>query len=224
MLRGWLDWRLLLIGLSCSRRTRRGSANNWLTLRPNGHGQTAAVAPLFTAFAIARRGPIFGSRSSTVWAESARFASPLLSGSRVILFILGHSPWWSWPAFFCGRRRVDGLPLVCRLRLRAYEPAARQCCGFHRVLGQLGWSPAIGFLAQAVGLDRALWLIAALFVAAFAVSAPPPRRHSMSRARDRLNRSLLPDKHRCCFVSFYSGDRCAPVDQQARISRAGRVQ
>src|SRR5262249_54700888 len=53
-LRGWLDWRLLLIGVvMLGVELGEGSAGNWLTLAVrNGHGQTAAVAALFaTAFA-----------------------------------------------------------------------------------------------------------------------------------------------------------------------------
>jgi MFS family permease len=53
-LRGWLDWRLLLIGVvMLGVELGEGSANNWLTLAVrNDHGQTAAVAALyFTAFA-----------------------------------------------------------------------------------------------------------------------------------------------------------------------------
>src|SRR5215469_270549 len=53
-LRGWLDVRLLLIGVvMLGVELGEGSAGNWLTLAVrNGHGQTAAVAALFaTAFA-----------------------------------------------------------------------------------------------------------------------------------------------------------------------------
>lgn len=55
-LRGWLDVRLLLIGLvmlGCE--LGEGSANSWLTPAvKEDHGQTAAVAALFfTAFAAA---------------------------------------------------------------------------------------------------------------------------------------------------------------------------
>ena len=44
-LRGWLDWRLLLIGVvMLGVELGEGSAGNWLTLAArNGHGQTAAV-------------------------------------------------------------------------------------------------------------------------------------------------------------------------------------
>jgi len=55
-LRGWLDWRLLLIGVvMLGVELGEGSAANWLTLAAhNGHGQTATVAALFvTAFAAA---------------------------------------------------------------------------------------------------------------------------------------------------------------------------
>ncbi len=53
--RGWLDWRLLLIGLvmlGCE--LGEGSANSWLTLAVRSdHGQSAAAAALFfTAFAV----------------------------------------------------------------------------------------------------------------------------------------------------------------------------
>ena len=53
-LRGWTDWRLLLIGVVLlGVELGEGSANNWLTLAVrNDHGQTAAIAALFfTAFA-----------------------------------------------------------------------------------------------------------------------------------------------------------------------------
>src|SRR2546423_14360415 len=50
-LRGWLDWRLLLIGVvMLGVELGEGSAGNWLTLAVrNGHGQAAAVAALFAA-------------------------------------------------------------------------------------------------------------------------------------------------------------------------------
>jgi hypothetical protein len=50
-LRGWLDWRLLLIGVvMLGVELGEGAANNWLTLAMrNDHGQTAAVAALFFA-------------------------------------------------------------------------------------------------------------------------------------------------------------------------------
>src|SRR3984885_7684388 len=53
-LHGWLDWRLLLIGLvMLGVELGEGSANSWLTLAVRtDHGQSAAVAALFfTAFA-----------------------------------------------------------------------------------------------------------------------------------------------------------------------------
>src|SRR5215469_11201442 len=53
-LRGWLDWRVLLIGVvMLGVELGEGSANNWLTLAVrNNRGQTAAVAAVFfTAFA-----------------------------------------------------------------------------------------------------------------------------------------------------------------------------
>src|SRR5262249_7706064 len=53
-LHGWVDWRLLLIGVVMfGAELGEGSANSWLTLTVrNDHGQTTAVAALFfTAFA-----------------------------------------------------------------------------------------------------------------------------------------------------------------------------
>jgi len=55
-LRGWLDWRLLLIGVvMLGVGLGEGAANNWLTLAVrNDHGQGAAVAALsFAAVAAA---------------------------------------------------------------------------------------------------------------------------------------------------------------------------
>ena len=124
-LRGWLDWRLLLIGVvMLGVELGEGSANNWLTLAVrNGDGQTAAVAALFfTAFAITEAtARILAARWSTVWAESARFASPLLSEWSVSpCSSLGTARGWSWPAFFCGRSACRWASLsVCRLRPRA---------------------------------------------------------------------------------------------------------
>src|SRR5207302_6394905 len=48
-LRGWLDWRLLLIGVvMLGVELGEGSANNWLALAVrNDHGQTSAIAALF---------------------------------------------------------------------------------------------------------------------------------------------------------------------------------
>jgi MFS family permease len=177
-LRGWLDWRLLLIGVvMLGVELGEGSANNWLTLAVrNGHGQPAAVAALFfTAFAIAEAATrIFGSpvvdRLGRV--RTIRFTTAL-GVVGVTLFILGHSPWVVLAGVLLWAVGVSmGFPLgMSAAAASGTNPAARvSVVASIGYLANLAGPPAIGFLAQAVGLDRALWLIAALFVAAFAVS------------------------------------------------------
>jgi MFS family permease len=177
-LRGWLDWRLLLIGVvMLGVELGEGSANNWLTLAVrNGHGQTAAVAALFfTAFAIAEAATrIFGGpvvdRLGRV--RTIRFTTAL-GVVGVILFILGHSPVVVLAGVLLWAVGVSmGFPLgMSAAAGSGMNPAARvSVVASIGYLANLAGPPAIGFLAQAVGLDRALWLIAALFAAAFAVS------------------------------------------------------
>jgi predicted MFS family arabinose efflux permease len=101
----------------------------------------------------------------------------------VILFILGHSPWVVLAGVVLWAVGVSmGFPLgMSAAAASGTNPAARvSVVASIGYLANLGGPPAIGFLAQAVGLDRALWLIAALFVAAFAVSGslrPAPTLH-----------------------------------------------
>jgi MFS family permease len=191
-LQGWLDWRLLLIGVvMLGVELGEGSANNWLTLAVrNDHGQTAAVAALFfTAFAIAEATTrIFGSpvvdrlgRVRTIRLTTA------LGVIGVILFIVGSSPWVVLAGVVLWAVGVSmGFPLgMSAAAASGTNPAARvSVVASIGYLANLAGPPAIGFLAQAVGLDRALWLIAALFVAAFAVSAslgPAPAVHEAER-------------------------------------------
>jgi MFS family permease len=177
-LRGWLDWRLLLIGVvMLGVELGEGSANNWLTLAVrNGDGQTAAVAALFfTAFAITEAtARIFGGpvvdRLGRV--RTIRFTTAL-GVLGVTLFILGHSPWVVLAGVLLWAVGVSmGFPLGMSAAAESgTSPAARvSVVASIGYLANLAGPPAIGFLAQAVGLDSALWLIAALFVTAFAVS------------------------------------------------------
>jgi MFS family permease len=186
-LRGWLDRRLLLIGVvMLGVELGEGSANNWLTLAVrNGHGQTAAVAAVFfTAFAIAEAAArILGSpvvdRLGRV--RTIRYTTAL-GVVGVILFILGHSPWVVLAGVVLWALGVSmGFPLGMSAAAESGTNAAARVSVVVSVgyMANLAGPPAIGFLAQAVGLDRALWLIVALFVAAFAVSgslrpAPAP--------------------------------------------------
>jgi MFS family permease len=177
-LRGWLDWRLLLIGVvMLGVELGEGSANNWLTLAVrNGDGQAAAVAALFfTAFAITEAtARIFGGpvvdrlgRVRTIRVTTA------LGVVGVILFILGQSPLVVLAGVVLWAIGVSmGFPLGMSAAAESgANPAARvSVVASIGYLANLAGPPAIGFLAQAVGLDHALWLIAALFVTAFAVA------------------------------------------------------
>jgi predicted MFS family arabinose efflux permease len=89
------------------------------------------------------------------------------------LFILGHSPWVVLAGVLLWAVGVSmGFPLgMSAAAAGGTNPAARvSVVASIGYLANLAGPPAIGFLAQAVGIDRALWLIAAMFVAAFAVS------------------------------------------------------
>ena len=97
-LRGWTDWRLLLIGVvMLGVELGEGSANNWLTLAVrNDHGQTAAIAALFfAAFATGEAltrifgGPVVD-RLGHVHAIRYTTALGVLG---VVLFILGGNVW-----------------------------------------------------------------------------------------------------------------------------------
>jgi MFS family permease len=177
-LRGWLDWRLLLIGVvMLGVELGEGSANNWLTLAVrNGDGQTAAVAALFfTAFAITEAtARIFGGpvvdRLGRV--RTIRFTTAL-GVVGVTLFILAHGPWVVLAGVLLWAVGVSmGFPLGMSAAAESgSNPAARvSVVASIGYLANLAGPPAIGFLAQAVGLDHALWLIAALFVTAFAAA------------------------------------------------------
>jgi fucose permease len=184
-LRGWLDWRLLLIGVvMLGVELGEGSANNWLTLAVrNDHGQTAAVAALyFTAFAggegLAR---IFGAplvdRLGRVRAIRVTTALGVIG---VILFILVGNRWIVLLGVLLWAIGVSmGFPLGMSAAAESGpDPAARiSVVASIGYFANLAGPPVIGVLAQSVGLLDSLWLIVALFVAAFAVASSlrPPR-------------------------------------------------
>jgi len=184
-LRGWLDWRLLLIGVvMLGVELGEGSANNWLTLAVrNNRGQTAAVAALFfTAFAAAEAltricaGPVVDrlGRVRTVRVTTA------LGIIGVVLFILAGNPWIGLAGVLLWAVGVSmGFPLGMSAAAESGpDPAARvSVVASIGYFANLAGPPVIGLLAQSVGLLNALWLIAALFVAAFAAagSLGPPR-------------------------------------------------
>jgi predicted MFS family arabinose efflux permease len=184
-LRGWLDWRLLLIGvvmLGCE--LGEGSANSWLTLAAHtNHGQSAAVAALFfTVFAACEgitrlfAGPVVDrlGRVRTVRLTTA------LGVIGIALFIVAGNPWIILIGVALWAIGVSmGFPLGMSAAAESGpDPAARiSVVASIGYFANLAGPPAIGAVAQSVSLLSALWVIAALFIAAFAVAGSlGPRR------------------------------------------------
>jgi MFS family permease len=185
-LRGWLDWRLLLIGVvMLGVEFGEGSANSWLTLAVHSdHGQTAAVAALFlTTFAACEAlsrilgGPLVD-RLGRVRAIRLTTALGVIG---IAAFIEGGNRWIVLGGVVLWAVGVSlGFPLGTSAAAQSGpDPAARisvvSSIGY---FANLAGPPAVGALAQSVGLLHALWPIAALFVAAFAVAGslrPRPR-------------------------------------------------
>jgi MFS family permease len=178
-LRGWLDARLLLIGLVMfGVEIGEGSANDWLTLAVrNNHGQTAAVAALFyTTFATSEglsrifAGPVVDrlGRVRTVRITTA------LGVAGIVAFILAGNPWIVlFGVVLWGVGVSVGFPLgTSAAAASGPDPVARiSVVSLIVSFAHLAGPPAMGALAQAAGLLNALWVIAALFVMAFAVAA-----------------------------------------------------
>ena len=177
-LRGWLDWRLLLIGVvMLGVELGEGSANSWLTLAVrNDHGQTAAVAALFfTAFAASEGlSRIFAApvvdRLGRVWTIRLTTALGLIG---ITTFILAGNRWLVLLGVVLWAVGVSmGFPLGMSAAAESGpDPAARiSVVASIGYFANLAGPPVIGALAQSAGLLNSLWLIAALFVAAFAVA------------------------------------------------------
>jgi MFS family permease len=177
-LRGWLNWRLLLIGVvMLGVELGEGSANSWLTLAVrNNHGQTAAIAAVFfTVFAASEgltrifAGPVVD-RLGRV--RTIRVTTTLgLIG--IVAFILGGNPWIVLLGVVLWAVGVSmGFPLGMSAAAESGpDPAARiSVVASIGYFANLAGPPAIGALAQSAGLLNSLWLIAALFVAAFAAA------------------------------------------------------
>jgi MFS family permease len=177
-LRGWLDWRLLLIGVvMLGVELGEGSANSWLTLAARtGHGLTAAVAALFlTAFAAGEAlarifgGPIVDriGRVRTIRATTTLGVVGLvlfIEGGNLSILLVGVVLWAVGVSM--------GFPLGMSAAAESGpDPAARvSVVASIGYFANLAGPPAIGLLAQSVGLLHALWLIAGMFVAAFAAA------------------------------------------------------
>lgn len=183
-LRGRADWRLLLIGavmFGCE--LGEGSANSWLPLAARtGHGQAPAAAALFlTVFAVAEALTRAGAGPAVDRLGRVR-AARLTTAAGVIgvaAFILGTST----PVILAGVILwAAGVSLGFPLGMSAAAesgpgPAARiSVAAAIGYFASLAGPPAIGALAQPVGLLNALWAVAALFTAAFAAS-PSLRNH-----------------------------------------------
>ncbi|WP_422933107.1 MFS transporter [Sinomonas sp. P47F7] len=177
-LRGWTDWRLLLIGVvMLGVELGEGSANNWLTLSAqNNHGETAAVAALFftvfaTGEALARifGGPIVDrlGRVRTIRLTTA------LGIVGLALFILGGTAWLTLPGVVLWAVGVSmGFPLgMSSAAETGPNPAARvSVVASIGYLANLAGPPVIGLLAESTGLLGSFWLIVALMAAAFAAA------------------------------------------------------
>jgi predicted MFS family arabinose efflux permease len=177
-LRSWTDWRLLLIGVVLlGVELGEGSANNWLTLAVhNDHGQTAAIAALFftvfaTGEALAR---IFGG-PVVDWlgrVHTIRYTTAL-GVVGVVLFILGRNVSTVLVGVLLWAVGVSmGFPLGMSAAAESGpDPAARvSVVASIGYFASLAGPPTIGLLAEAGGLLNALWLVVALFLAAFAVA------------------------------------------------------
>jgi MFS family permease len=184
-LRGWMNLQLLLIGLvMLGVELGEGSANSWLTLAVrNNHGQTAAVAALFfTTFAASEgltrifAGPVVD-RLGRVLTIRVTTALGIIG---IVAFILGGNRWIVLLGVVLWAVGVSmGFPLGMSAAAESGpDPAARiSVVASIGYFANLAGPPAIGSLAQSAGLLNSLWLIAALFVAAFAAAGSlRPRR------------------------------------------------
>jgi len=177
-LRGWTDWRLLLIGVvMLGVELGEGSANNWLTIAvSDDHGRSPAMAAVFfTAFAAAEAsarlfgGPVVD-RLGRVRAIRCTTA---LGVAGTALFILGNSPWLVLLGVVLWAVGVSmGFPLGMSAAAESGpNPAARvSVVASIGYLANLAGPPAVGLLARSAGVLRALWVVAALLAIAFAVA------------------------------------------------------
>jgi MFS family permease len=200
-LRGWADWRLLLIGtvmFGCE--LGEGSADSWLPLAARtGHGQgPAAAALLLTLFAaceaLARiaAGPVVD-RLGRAWATRLTTA---LGVAGIAAFILGGSTAMIVAGVAAWAVGVStGFPLGMSAAAESGSAAGKHgsAAGKHgpgpaariSVVATIGYfaniagPPAVGALAASAGLLGALWAVALLFGAAFAAAG------SLGRLRRR---------------------------------------
>jgi MFS family permease len=192
---GWLDGRLLLIGLvMLGVELGEGSANSWLTLAVrDGHHRPNAVAALFfVAFAVGETctrvvgGPLVD-RVGRV--RAVRFTTAL-GAVGLVLFITADSAGLILVGTLLWAVGVSmGFPLGMSAAAESGpNPAGRvSVVASIGYLANLAGPPFIGFLSQSIGLLNALWLVVALFATGFAASgALRTRRPSPAPARGRI--------------------------------------
>ncbi|GIM73121.1 MFS transporter [Winogradskya consettensis] len=184
-LRGWADWRLLLIGVvMLGAELGEGTANNWLTLAAkDGHAQAAATAALFfTVFAVGETtarvlgGPLVDrlGRVRTVRITSALGVlgvALFILSDNVVVLLIGVLLWAVGVSM--------GFPLgMSAAADSGPNPAARvSVVATIGYFANLAGPPAVGFAAEATSLLTALWLVAILFTVAVAAAGAvrPPR-------------------------------------------------
>jgi MFS family permease len=174
-LQGWNDRRLLLIGLVLlGVEFGEGSANNWLSLAARqGHHQTAAVAALFlTLFAVSEASArvAAGPLVDRVGRVRMLRCTTALGVCGVAMFVLVHATVIAAVGVVLWGVGVSmGFPLGLSAAAEGEDPATQVS-----VAASIGYQagliapPVIGFLAESVGLLSSFWLLAGLFVAAFA--------------------------------------------------------
>ena len=190
-LRGWGDWRLLMIGLvMLGVELGEGTANNWLTLGVrDGHGRSDGVAALFfVAFAagetIARvaGGPVVD-RIGRVRAVRVTTALGVVG---VVVFILAGPAWLVLLGTVLWAVGVSmGFPLGMSAAAESGPNSAARVSVVASIgyLANLAGPPAVGFLSQAAGVLDALWLVVALLVLGFAAAGSLGTRRGEEPAR-----------------------------------------
>jgi predicted MFS family arabinose efflux permease len=178
LLRGWLDWRLLLIGVVMfGVELGEGSGNNWLTLAARAdHGLAPAVAAIYyTAFAAgeALARILGGAVVDRIGRVRTVRLTTALGVVGITLFIVAGNSWIVLAGVLLWAVGVSmGFPLGMSAAAESGpDPAARvSVVASVGYFANLAGPPAIGLLAESVGLLHALWLIGALFVVAFAAA------------------------------------------------------
>ena len=177
-LRGWGDWRLLLIGcVMLGVELGEGTANNWLTLavRDGHHRSDAIAASFFIVFAASETlvrvvgGPLVD-RVGRV--RAVQFTTGL-GVVGVLLFILAGPAWLILLGTVLWATGVSmGFPLGMSAAAESGPNSAARVSVVASIgyLANLGGPPAVGFLSRATGILGALWLVAAFLLLSFATA------------------------------------------------------